>query len=494
MSTHEKQPVMKLRRSDGVASGKALATSFLFLLGLGVACGSRQPVPSDRGTTCAIEERFQFSASRKLDIVFTIDDSPAMQSQQEKLATQLPDLMSVLETLPGGLPDVHIAVVSSSLGAGPYPDVPGCVSGSSGNNGGRFMHPAACTGLAPDQSFIVANRGVSNFSGDIAEVFACMARLGSNGCRFPQPFAATRLALEKASNPRDADNGGFLRSDAYLAIVLLTNQDDCSIPPGSDLFDPSQTTLADRYGGLQPYRCSELGILCSGQAPPHDLPAGVDTQPLASCRSAEDGQHLSRVEDFVAFLRGLKPGAPEKILVSALAGPVTRYVIGKRDFETAPGVTERQPTVEPSCVRAIGDTGAPAVRVKSWLDTFGANGVMESVCADDFRPVLVRLAETSAVQRVSCIQRQVATDTNGAPDCRAVERLSGNSGSFIERDIPLCDAHQANFPCWRLSPNSPACPAGAEFRVCHDPTCNPASNPPDSEDVAVTCAVSPPCP
>ena len=220
------------------------------------------------------------------------------------------------------------------------------------------MHSDSCTALAPGQGFLIANRDVTNFTGELADVFTCMATLGSNGCGFSQPFAATRLALEKAADPLDPDNGGFLRPDAALAIVLVTNQDDCSVPANSDLFDPAQSTLADPYGGLQPYRCSEFGHTCKGGGPPHDLPVGVDTLTLDNCASAEDGIHLSRVSDFVAFLKGEKAN-PDRVLVSALAGPPAPYVIGRQTFETASGVPEQQPALEPSCVGAGGDSRLP---------------------------------------------------------------------------------------------------------------------------------------
>ncbi len=137
----------------------------------------------------------------------------------------------MLQSLSGGLPDLHIAVVSSSLGAGRHTDVPGCLPESPGNNAGKFIHPAACAALAPDQAFLIADRGVTNFNGGLADVFTCMASLGRNGCRFSQPFAATRLALEKAAHPLDPDNGGFPRPDAALAVVLITNQDDARCRP-----------------------------------------------------------------------------------------------------------------------------------------------------------------------------------------------------------------------------------------------------------------------
>jgi hypothetical protein len=46
-----------------------------------------------------------------------IDDSSSMTSMQQKLAAQIPGFVTALENLPTGLPDLHIAVISSDMGA-----------------------------------------------------------------------------------------------------------------------------------------------------------------------------------------------------------------------------------------------------------------------------------------------------------------------------------------------------------------------------------------
>ncbi|MBC8131680.1 MAG: hypothetical protein H7X95_01760 [Deltaproteobacteria bacterium] len=466
------------------------------LAGLG-ACDSSRLVAPDAGSSCSVTARFQQSVNLKLDIVFTIDDSPGMQALQEKVATQLPEFLRILSHLPDGLPDVHIGVVSSSMGAGQFANVPGCTPESSGDNAGKFIHPPSCTSLAYGQSFIIANRGVTNFAGDIGELFSCMARLGSGGCAFSQPFAATRRALEKASDPRDPDNGGFLRPDATLAVVLVTNQDDCSVPVGSDLFDPGQVSLADAYGGLHPYRCAEFGHSCNGQKPPHDLPPDFSALALENCTPAEDRGQLSPVSDFVDFLLGLKPNAKDRIFVSAVAGPTSPYVVEERSFSPAAGGTEPQPVLQHSCVGSSGgEYGFPSPRVKAWLDAFSNNAIFQSVCTDDFAQVLAYLAQPSRSLSAQCISGTVATGADGTPDCQVVRRTrngGGVGGPTVDHHVPLCDAHQTNYPCWKLSAEHSGCGSDQSFQVCNDPTCRLRADGSGTEDVLVTCSLRPPC-
>ena len=56
--------------------------------------------------------------NRNVDLLFMIDDSSSMRLSQESLLRNFPVLMTALENMPGGLPNVHIAVVSSDMGAG----------------------------------------------------------------------------------------------------------------------------------------------------------------------------------------------------------------------------------------------------------------------------------------------------------------------------------------------------------------------------------------
>jgi hypothetical protein len=334
------------------------------------------------------------TGASKLDLLFMIDDSASMGPLQQKMRDQLPAFMNVLETLPGGLPDLHVAVVSSSLGAGVFSNVPGCGSGTSGNLDGAFQHPAACTMLNGNQHFINSVPGtngtrVTNFTGDITDAISCITNLGQTGCGFEHQFESVRFALEQAQSGV-GDNVGFLRPDAFLAIVMLTNEDDCSVPPNSMLFDPGQQSLADPLGGLQSYRCNEFGHLCNGFPPPHLW--SYTPQTLTNCTSAEDGV-LVTVEGVSAYLKSLKSD-PSQIFVAALAGSPAHYTVAGKSFQLQNGVTEIQPTIQHSCSSATGDYADPAVRVAQLIRSFGPNGVFENICADDLAPVMTTIAKS----------------------------------------------------------------------------------------------------
>ncbi len=456
------------------------------------ACGARKLVAPVGGPSQVIKNRFQQSVNRDLDLLFVIDDSVSMEPLQAKMRAQMPTFMNVLSGLPGGLPNLHIAVISTSLGSGIFGNVNGCQPGTIGNLNGAFQHKASCTGLPQDQHFIKSIGGQNNFTGQIADVFNCIADIGAGGCGFEHQFEATRLALQRARDPMDPDNAGFLRPGAYLAVVMLTNEDDCSVPADSMLFDPNQQTLADPLGGLQSYRCNEFGHKCD-QPMPH-VATGLPMT-MTNCVSAEDGR-LVTVEGFVGFLRSLKANPNSQILVAALAGPTTPYVVGPHTFTLGTGNMEVQPWAEHSCTQTVAmgaapEYGDPGIRVKQWLDAFGANGVFQSICAPTFGPAMTRIAEViGRAIGVQCVPTNIGMKMDGSPNCDVTERTISSTQMAIDKPVPHCGGAITVTPCWRFAVNAQCTMNGQQaLEVCYDTGCTPGAKPMTQTDALLSCAL-----
>jgi hypothetical protein len=281
------------------------------------------------------------------------------------------------------------------LGAGAYDDVPGCHRDIDGDQQGLFQHHPGCS-MPPDQSFISAVSGENNFTGDITDTLRCLMQVGQVGCGFEQPFGSIQLALQRSQMDGDP-NFGFLRPDAFLGIVMLTNEDDCSVPPDSLLFDLAQQSVSDPLGGNGSYRCNEFGHLCNGVAPPHNPPANPLT--LTNCTSNENGPLIS-VGGFSTFLKGLKD-EPSRIFVAAVAGNTTPYVVGSWTTQTTNGF-EIQPHIQHSCMGGEhGDVWAdPGVRILQLLKSFGSNAAITSICTDNMANDL-RLIASAMVGKMS---------------------------------------------------------------------------------------------
>jgi hypothetical protein len=285
-----------------------------------------------------------------------------------------------------------------------------------------------------------------NFDGDIEQVMACLAELGIGGCGFEQQLGSVRRALGGDEDGAPRENADFLRDEASLAIILLTDEDDCSAPDGSDLHDTAQHLISDPLGPLDSYRCNEFGHLCGGVPPPRTMAA----RGLADCRSAEDRGKLVPVAEFVTFLQSLK-AKPEDVMVAAITGPPTPYDVVLRE-KTDPVNRQRQlvPEIEPSCSSSNG-AAAPAVRLNELVAAFGERGTIQSICADDFSPAMKKIGDEIARRAsVQCLEGPVV-DLDPAPglqaNCEVFEQTSTADG-LVRSLIPSCETSAP--PCWRL--------------------------------------------
>jgi hypothetical protein len=334
------------------------------------------------------------AGGRNVDILFLIDDSSSMQPSQMNLERNFPAFIRSLEGLPGGLPDLHLAVVSSDMGAGD-----GSISGCAGEGKGgifRYSPRGACTAtnLAAGATYISNIAGTANYTGNLEDVFTCIAALGDSGCGFEQQLRAIVRALGADGRAAPAENQGFLRPDAYLFIVMLTNEDDCSTPPGSLLFDiASNLTLAAPLGPPSNFRCNEFGHLCTGGKPPRRAPTGnvMDTVTLSDCVPAEANGMLTPIATLLAQIRALKADPDHEIVVSAITGPTTPYQVHWKNPSTID--TGPWPEITHSCTATDTSFADPAVRIGAFVDAFGTNGIKLSICDNSYAPALQIIGE-----------------------------------------------------------------------------------------------------
>jgi hypothetical protein len=374
-----------------------MAVVFVLLVAVTAGCGGR-PLPpnASAGTSGSVGTggaAGTFVPTRKVDMLFVIDDSSSVRLLQDNLNRNFPTFMQRLMD-PPGLPDLRIAVVTSDMGAGD-----GSISGcdATGGKNGIFQYTArgscTATNLAAAATYIADDGTTKNFTGNLPDVFTCISAVGESGCGFEQELAAVTRALGADGKPAPAENQGFLRDDAFLYVAIVTDEDDCSAPPGSGLFDTmSSTLLASPLGPPLSYRCNEFGHRCNGVKPPRLAPNGdVNAKvTLDGCVSAEGSGMLTPVATIVSQLRALKPFPDQQIVVTAIAGPPTPYqVIWRKPVlnDTGPW-----PGIEHSCIASDGSVADPAVRLAQWVSAFGPNGLFLSACEDNFGPSLDRMA------------------------------------------------------------------------------------------------------
>ena len=409
--------------------------------------------------------------NRNVDLLFVIDDSSSMRLSQDNLTRNFPVLMNALESLPSGLPNVHIAVVSTDMGAGDG-SIAGC--DATGGKNGIFQYTArgACTatGLDAGATYISNIGGVKNYTGNLSDTFACIAALGEQGCGFEQPLAALERALGTNGQPPPDENAGFLRPDAYLVIVLIGNEDDCSATGGSPLFDTtSSTTLDSALGPVANFRCNEFGHICDG-APPVRLAPNNDvnaSHAYSSCQPSDGGGLLLNVAETAARIKAMKSD-PAQVVVAAITGPAAPYVV---QWKT-PSISDEPgpwPVIAHSCTATDGSFADPSVRTTAFVNEFGSNGLVLPICDADFAPALHRIAD-KIIDRIGkpCIggtvAKQPGTDRD---DCTVVSTTPDGHGGFVQGTLAPCASTGGAGPCWQFAPGEDGC-SGQSVTVVPD--------------------------
>jgi hypothetical protein len=368
------------------------------------------------------------ASTNKVDILFMVDNSSSMTSMQQKMLAQIPVFIQSLQALPSGLPDLHLAVVSSDMGAqSDQGSAIGC--DAFGENGVFQNQPrgtCTTTGLLPGATFISDNAAgtTKNFTladpAGLSTVFQCIGLLGSSGCGFEHQLTSVARALGADGQPAPSANQGFLRDDAELAIVFLTNEDDCSATPNTTLYslNGGPQSLSNSLGPIANYRCNQFGHLCTDPTsalpnafnppplnPPADYagPASAPTLTLTNCESNDTGTGLLiPVIQIVAGIKALKAQPSYDIVVGAIIAPATPYTVEWIPQNITP--SEAWPAIEHSCgPTSDGSFGDPGVRIAQFVQAFGDNGVTTSICDNSYEPAFQIIASKIAAHLPAAI-------------------------------------------------------------------------------------------
>ena len=214
---------------------------------------------------------------RPLDILFVVDDSQSMEEEQDALADRVRAMLTTLVHPPDmdedGQPDfepvrdIQMGVLSSSLQLALM-----CDEGQNGLRTVANPHVPGCHLFYPE---ILSFQGgddaaLQQTSTDVG----CLLRVGTQGCPIEQPLKSMGNLLQHP--------GAFLRDNSLLAIILFTDEDDCSLADKATLY----------------------GARSEGSWP--------------ACLDPID--HLVAVEAYANQLRELRPLNPGLVFLSTVAG------------------------------------------------------------------------------------------------------------------------------------------------------------------------------
>ena len=452
--------------------------------------------------------------SHQVDVLFVVDNSGSIQAMQAELLKRFPEFFKVFYDLAarGTGVDLHVGVITTDYGAG-LVGATGC-DPSPGGQGGRLQGVGAgadanCLGPvgANYLRYDFAPNGSNNLPDgqDLSRTVGCMAAVGADGCGSEHPLESTYAALHLA------DNAGFVRDDALLVVAFVTNEDDCSAPADTDLFEEAYL----EYGYANSFRCTHYGIVCG--SPPMPPPYGASSGPLVNCQPAPnvDGKGPGKLFDVSRYIDlftrpramgGLKDDPANVVLVSIAAPSDAVETIltdpqqpwDSRDYVTCAVLQDKGavgpwcvPTLQRSCRNLANRTffGDPAVRLNAVVAAAKNHAIMP-ICDDDYSDALAGIANLGLSHLSECCLPVALPADPGAPggvatDC-VVKQSVGVGDATVTTELISCAGNPGLYPCWRIESRS-NCAAGSpqSLGVVVDRGGQPT---PDHTTIEATCA------
>ena len=454
------------------------------------ACLDHPLKPVKHDTEGVASGGLPLSLNKDVDILFVIDNSGSMAEEQATLARNFERFISTLET-DNVEANYRIAVTTTDAG-----HVYQC--GNTGPEVGRFQLTSClqrpnefvfqsddrfdeacasiCThaGLAttpthtlydPEDKprpWLESIEGVTNLPDGIgtAEAFECFGPQGIGGCGFESTLESMRLALTRA-NKVDEPSYGFMRPGAILAIVFVTDEEDCSArkdPEYREVWadDGNKVFWSEENLEMGPTSevCWNAGVECDG---------GPGT--YSECRPADkaidggpadpDESVLYGVQSYIDFVQEIEAqkrdlDATAEVLVAVLAGVPSGYATGSAEIVYSDGddaVFLANMGIGAGCSSANG-MAVPPVRLRSFAEAFALSDEVKdrnlySVCEEDYSPALEQIADMIRDRlRPACMPKCVA-DLNPLtdeldPECVLRETYRDESGKSHEVSVPAC--------------------------------------------------------
>ena len=441
----------------------------------------------------------EIPVSADIDILFVIDNSASTADKQTIFASNFPNFVTALDAFTTGRPNLHMGVVDSTVDLGV--NLSGCPSPNNTDNGLLQNSPRVANCTPPTGRFIsdLAGNGSgaprqTNYTGTLDQALSCIAQVGALGCGFEAPLEGMKRALDPAG-PAAAINTDFVRDGAYLAVIILTDEDDASLKPGMNGWATPSPTSDFVLQPFYAYNCDQ------------PIGSGGGSATYTNCKPRTDS-YLQDPAFYSSFLAGVKD--PARTVVAVIGAPPPHFSTNDNPPLTAGttpntfseitvgsltlGSQPQDPALLASCSATInGDSaiGRPGVRLASFLSAYGDRGRYYSVCQGDYSAALKDIGSTLFNAISPCLEGAIdpadADPNNPGTQLQCVlnDVLNLGGSDATQTPIPACKmVNQANTvmdcttapcpdpagarPCWWTDQNPTECPApdtGYELRI-----------------------------
>ncbi|MBX7080630.1 MAG: VWA domain-containing protein [Nannocystaceae bacterium] len=391
---------------------------------------------------CPLELRLR----RAVDILFVVDNSGSMGGEQGTLVQSFRSFVEVLESQQVGA-NYRIGVTTTaadgqlratSCRERLFDFVFEWTFGTIDERQRGCLDHCIYESIPLPVPWVEKSEGTTNLPAgyDMAAALQCIGPPGINGPGYEAPLESMKLVLE--------DDGGFLRPDALLAVIFLTDEADCSASPeqqGWLQFEgyPFWTTPDRATSGA----CWNAGVTCVGGPGVYDDCFAQDKARDGGPSGPEDAVLYPR-ERYIDALRALSlqrqaQGYHGQVLLSLIAGVPLDYpqthTIEFRDSDLPDFNIEYG--IGPACnfgSETVQDPpGIPDVRMREVVEAFATDQPnVFSVCSADYGVALESIAGAiGEINEKACVGGCVLDlEPGGAlqPSCTLTEQFPPETG------------------------------------------------------------------
>jgi hypothetical protein len=306
--------------------------------------------------------------------------------------------------------------------------------------------------------------GVTNLPSGVTttEAFQCFGPQGINGCGFESHLESMYKALTRVETASEASYG-FMRRNALLAIIFVTDEADCSYDPdqGSAFLQTGDRALWEDPNEPNPSSaiCWNAGVQCTPEGAAiydecHAANVGIDGRVGVDDNAAV----LFPIAKYIDFVQGIENEKRSilgntEVIVAAISGVPVGYEAGQVAIEykeSADPMVSQDFGIDYGCSAAGLGEAVPPVRLREFAETFEVNGErnLYSVCADNYGPALNAIAKAIEDQlrpacMTKCVQDTDPTTQILEPECALKQEWpDAQSGTQNELDVPQCNGER----------------------------------------------------
>ena len=479
-----------------VSAGLALPTL--------IACLDHPIKPVALDSESTTKEGIPLSVNRDVDILFVIDNSGSMGEEQRYISENFRRFIEQLEA-EDVKANYRIGVTTTDV------ENPGCARTTPengklraqscvdrieeftfvGGNSGTVVREDACTDFCDGsiettdgKPWIESIEGVTNLPAGVTttQAFQCFGPQGINGCGMESHLEAMRKFFWRATAPSEPEFG-FVRPNAILAVIFLTDELDCSFNPnyGSQLFGGRNVFWDQAANGLLSSVCWNAGVECTGDDGVYSECHSVNKDIDGNVGVSDEVAVLNPVQEYIDAIQQLEDHKrgddfDQEVLVAVIGGVPQDYPAVDIPYRNADDDVDQVGFgIGFGCDEGEDARAVPPVRLREFADAFAVDDQpnLFSVCNDDFGPALAEIAQRIADQvkpacMPACVSDSDLTTTALDPDC-TVTQYSGGSSEPIGECTYLCGG-VAGDGCDRTNADEVVMPEGASvcFKMLSD--------------------------